>query len=53
MAVLAIVCVAPAPPAATMHWGLALGPMVGLQELIPGMSQYWHLMSAIGMLEAG
>ena len=40
MAVLAIVCVAPAPPAATVHWGLALGPMVGLQELIPGMSQY-------------
>ena len=47
MVVLAIVCVAPAPPAATVHWGLALGPMVGLQELIPGTPPFGHLMCVV------
>ena len=49
MAVTGLTRVGPAPPAATVHWGLALGAMVGSYEFFPGMSRYWHLMSLLRM----
>ena len=27
-----------------VHWGLAMGAMVGSYEFFPGMPPYWHLM---------
>ena len=44
MVVLAIVCVAPAHPAATMQWARLWGHVGAHNELIPGVSQKQHLM---------
>ena len=45
MAVTGLTRVGLAPPAATVHWGLVMGAMVGSYEFFPGMPPYWHLMN--------
>ena len=46
MVVLAIVCVAPAHPAATMQWARLLGHVGAHNEFFPGVSPKQHLMRA-------